>query len=251
MNENDNIKELISKSIAGSDNCLSIRERGELAKDKIAALVKAKGYKSVASKKASEFFLNKSFAYELKNGNIFAYKLDSIAKGTRGIDVYASNCLLYSVKTKGGTIYVTKKNNGTYICWTAHFFDRLSERSGLKLNRKDTIKYYFKNYLLNGNILDDAKVESGLFRSFSNDGADLGELYLLNGEKFNGTSETLFLQPLLIFFKTFVSKNMFTKEQNKTMEKNIQEVIASLEESDQDVFNQEKKFIKNLQKNEK
>lgn len=244
MNENDNIKELIQKAVKGANDCLSLQQRGELAKSKIDNLLKAKGYKSIKSRKAQEFFLNKAFAFELKNGDIFAYKMDSLHETSKGVDVYTSNCLLFSIKTKGGTIYATKKANGNFICWTAHFFDRYSERSGLKLKRKDAIKYYFRNYLLNGSIVDDGRIESGLFRTFSNEGADLGEVYDLTGERYNGDSMKLAQQPVLVFFKTFVSKDMFSKEQNRTLEKNIKEVIESLDADDQDVFSQEKKFVR-------
>jgi len=191
---------------------------------KICSVAKNQGYTSTYSKKAKLFLKNKAFCCEWKNG-ILIYKLvdsflrkDGITEEIRTLGIH-----LLSISTNNGIIYVTKTNSHI-ICWTAHFFDRYSERINKQLSRNDSIKEYMKNQLIHGNLIDSDNIKNGVIRYFCKDGIALGET---NGQ--------------IVLYKTFVSNDMFNYNQHKILKNKI---IKTIENSNPHI--EEEKFIKML-----
>ena len=183
----------------------------DLALTKIEMIVKNKGYSSKHSKKAIDYMLNNSFNTEVSGGTYF-FKVAEVGKK----DALFFDLFVFPIKTKNGTVYVTdvtSKNDDkvykTYNCFTAHFFDRYSQRMH-NTTRAQSIKEVFKNIMKNNALSSQYKASCKIY--FTN-GLGLGNTYIDDNLKIK-----------IDLYKTYISNDMIRPDQLKILKNGIDEL---------------------------
>lgn len=189
----------------------NIKEFERIARENLREEAYKKGFKKPEGKKAKLFFHNR----------VFVYKIDNYFIGVKAEEFFKKSALysyfaLLEMSTERGKLYVDFRGGNdseeyysgntpeSLLIYTAHFFDRYSERLNLKTKREETIHSFIKHELAT------IKVGSA---SITQD----GNTYL-NLSKGLGLCEDLTEDMLLI--KTFISNN----ETNSYQERQKQEL---------------------------
>ena len=199
----DYAKEIVAK-ILTTENFFA----GDIPFKKLQEIAKNKGYSSIGSKKALDFLINRPFNMDIAGG-IYFYKLDEVDK--KGGMAIKEN-FVFPIKTKGGIVYVTSYNNdklshkNTYVCFTAHFFDRYAQRKH-NVSRKQAVKEVFKNILENTGMVGNRDI-------FFENGVGLGESFSNDVIKVS-------------IFKTYYSHDMIKPNQLKLLKNSIDELKTS------------------------
>ncbi len=143
---------------------------------------------------------------------IFIGKAPAIDK-YNGPQTTAVNCSVYYHTEKGIRVFNPCPNDIVEV-YNSHFFARYNERLGLNLtNTVDIITHFFK-YNRDHKVVTDEKGDRMLTTGFCKHGLLLGEYDISYNYDW-------------LVWKTFVSRNLTRKDQKKTENEILQEIITA------------------------